>query len=52
MKKFSVSIYLLALVFAFVSCDDFLTYEPSNAVNDVTAFKTAKDVENGLNGVY
>lgn len=52
MKKINVSIFLLALVFAFVSCDDFLTYEPSNAVNDATAFKTAKDVENGLNGVY
>lgn len=52
MKKFKLYLYMLALVFASTSCEDFLTYEPSNAVNDVTAFKTAKDVENALNGVY
>lgn len=40
------------MVFTFVSCDNFLTYEPSDSVNDATAFKTAKDVENALNGVY
>jgi hypothetical protein len=47
-----LSLFILALVFTFTSCDDFLTYEPSDAVNDETAFKTAKDIENGLNGVY
>ncbi len=52
MKRLKFYLYTLALVFAFSSCDDFLTYEPSDSVNDATAFKTAKDVGNALNGVY
>lgn len=52
MKKIKLSILIMALGFTISSCDDFLTYEPSSSVNDATAFKTAKDVENALNGVY
>lgn len=41
------------LVGAMVSCsDDFLTYTPSDALPSDGAYKTAKDVSNGLNGAY
>lgn len=52
MKFLKYSILFLVIALTFSACDEFLTYEPSDSVNDVTAFKTAKDVENGLNGVY
>ena len=52
MKSIKLIFSILALAVMVSSCDDFLTYEPSNAVNDETAFKTAKDVGNALNGVY
>ena len=52
MKRIKFLFSILALAVTLSSCDDFLTYEPSNAVNDATAFNTAKDVENALNGVY
>lgn len=52
MKKIRYSILILTLLFAFASCDEFLTTEPSDSVIDETAFKTAKDVTNGLNGLY
>lgn len=52
MKRIKFIISILALAVTLSSCDDFLTYEPSDSVIDQTAFKTAKDVENALNGVY
>ncbi|HZH73078.1 MAG TPA: RagB/SusD family nutrient uptake outer membrane protein [Mariniphaga sp.] len=52
MKRINLIISMMALVIALSSCEDFLTYEPSDSVNDETAFNTAKDVENALNGVY
>ena len=38
MKRIKMSLYILAMVFTFVSCDSFLTYEPSDSINDATAF--------------
>lgn len=52
MKRIKILLSILVLLIGFSSCDDFLTYEPSDAVNDETAFNTAKDVENALNGLY
>jgi hypothetical protein len=37
---------------ALVSCDDFLTEFPTDAVADEEAFSSAKDFSNNLNGVY
>lgn len=50
MKK--IYIFLLAAATMLSSCDDFLTYEPSNSVDTENAFSTADDVINGLYGVY
>lgn len=52
MKRLINSLFLLVLVLTFTSCEDFLIHEPSNSVSDVTAFKTAQDVDNALSGVY
>ena len=52
MKNIKIKLLILALVFSFTACDEFLTFEPSDSVSDATAFKTAKDVQNGLQGVY
>lgn len=52
MKKIILSILVLGGALIYTSCDDFLTYEPSNSVSDQTAFNNANDIENGLNGLY
>ncbi len=52
MKNYFKSIAIASLSIALVSCDNFLTYEPSDSVEDATAISTATDVENALNGVY
>ncbi|MDR2496674.1 MAG: RagB/SusD family nutrient uptake outer membrane protein [Tannerellaceae bacterium] len=51
--KHLLNIFIIAaLIMSSVACDDFLTYAPSDAVDDTEAFKTAKDITNALNGVY
>ena len=51
--KHLLNIFIVAaLLLSSVSCEDFLTYSPSDSVDDAEAFKTAKDVTNALNGVY
>lgn len=40
------------IIVSITSCDDFLSYEPSGAIDDTEVFKTAKDVETALNGAY
>lgn len=52
MKNYFKSIAIASLSLALVSCDNFLTYEPSDSIEDATAISSATDVENALNGVY
>jgi hypothetical protein len=52
MKQIAKTLILIALAIVVAACGDFLTYTPSNAVDDTEALKTAKDVENALNGAY
>lgn len=52
MKNYFKYIVMASLSLSLVSCDDFLTYEPSDAVEDATAIASANDVENALNGLY
>lgn len=53
MKKLLNIIMGIALVGTIASCsDDFLTHDPSDALPSDGAFKTAKDLGNGLNGAY
>ena len=40
------------LAVSFTSCDDFLTYQPSDSVDTETAISTAQDIEIALNGTY
>lgn len=51
--KYIFRILLASLIIISISsCDDFLSYDPSGAIEDTEVFKTAKDVENALNGAY
>lgn len=51
--KRKINIFLsLVLAISLSSCDDFLTYTPSNSVGTDGAFNTAQDITNALNGVY
>lgn len=47
-KLFIASILLIS----FTGCDDFLSFDPSGALEEEGAFTNAKDVENALNGAY
>lgn len=52
MKKICIYLMAVSTWLGGTACDDFLTYEPSDAVDTETAFKTADDVVNGMYGVY
>ena len=49
---FKLLIASLVIIFSFTSCDDFLSFEPSGALDDTEAFGSAKDIETALNGAY
>lgn len=51
--KRRLNIFLsLVLAISLSSCDDFLTYTPSDAVGADGALNTAQDATNALNGIY
>lgn len=52
MKKISKIFLSLVLILSLGSCDDFLTYTPSDSISDQEAFNTAQDITNAINGVY
>ncbi|HBC30216.1 RagB/SusD family nutrient uptake outer membrane protein [Petrimonas sp.] len=49
LKYFTVLLIVFCLT---PSCDDFLTFAPSDQMSDTESFKTAEDVQNAINGLY
>ncbi|MGE4586023.1 MAG: RagB/SusD family nutrient uptake outer membrane protein [Mangrovibacterium sp.] len=52
MKKLKYIIYSLGMALSLSSCDDFLSFEPSDSVGSESAYSTVSDIETGLNGIY
>ncbi len=52
MKKILYYILLGGLILNITSCDDFLTTEPSDSIEDSNAFTTLSDFKNNLYGAY
>ncbi len=50
MKK--IIFYFIAIVFAVCSCEDFITLQPEDTINEGIFFKTSGDFETALIGVY
>ncbi len=51
--KHIFKIFIASILFISITgCDDFLSFEPSGALNADEAFSNARDIENALNGAY
>lgn len=50
MKK--ILIYFSAILLTVCSCEDFITLQPEDTINEAMFFKTSKDYETALIGVY
>ena len=48
--KYTVFLFMVLLFFC--SCEDFLTEEPETEVTNNNFWKTEKDLEVGVNGMY